>query len=510
MPWFDASFGSSKTGLVTVGYREVDNAGATVVARTTVGVVEIGGGGYGVDVVLNAATVTLEWDTGEATPIFAHENLEIRADANALDILYQEGVWIDTTGGAAAGTVLGVNGIQSNPVSNIADAITIAQAYGTKRFKLAGTIAPAASLIGYHFQATEGGGSVDANGQDLGGSIFDAVGITGTFASTSDMFGTAMAFFGTTTNWRGVAVRPGMSGTIVVAPGQVATFAQAASVVAGVSTPAIDVSGVGTQLNLRAYSGGMNIIGMDNAGSNASLEFTAGQVILAASNTAGTIVVRGIVSPITDNTAGATVITDAAVQGITINDTNLIVNTNLDVLVSSRATPADIAASELVITNAIAALNNISIADVQTALTNQGYTSVRALLLDNLDVAVSTRNSVVPMDNATSVAAHLATLNAIGALNNISVGDILTAVLTSGNTVDAELSAILALRDFIEGGRDIDFTGNDALGWQRIERDVAGTLIRRYNLFDELGSRINEPVSSFIARQGMISSEVAI
>jgi len=98
----------------------------------------------------------------------------------------------------------------------------------------------------------------------------------------------------------------------------------------------------------------------------------------------------------------------------------------------------------------------------------------------------------------------------ISALNDLSVGDILTAILGSGNTVDAELSAMLLMRDFLEGGREIDFVGNDALGWQRIERDVGGTLLRRYNLFDEAGARINETVASFIARQGMISAEVAI
>lgn len=143
----------------------------------------------------------------------------------------------------------------------------------------------------------------------------------------------------------------------------------------------------------------------------------------------------------------------------------------------------------------ITALNDISIADVQTALTTQGYTAARALLLDNLTNLDATISSVV---------------TAIGALNNLSVADILSAVLGSGNTVDAELSAILLLRSFIEGGRDIDFVGNDALGWQRIERDIGGILLRRYNLFDEAGARINETVASFIARQGMISAEVAI
>ena len=188
--------------------------------------------------------------------------------------------------------------------------------------------------------------------------------------------------------------------------------------------------------------------------------------------------------------------------------------------IAAQVVPMDAATSQAehdATQAAIGALNDLSIADVQTALTNQGYTAARALLLDNLDAAISSRNAVTPMTAATSQAEHDATqvgiglnLAAIAALNDISVGDILSAVLSSGNTVDAELSAVLALRDFIEGGRDIDFVGSDVLGWQRIERSVAGGLLRRYNLFDEAGARINETVPSFIARQGMISSEVAI
>ena len=183
---------------------------------------------------------------------------------------------------------------------------------------------------------------------------------------------------------------------------------------------------------------------------------------------------------------------------------------NLDVPVSTRSTPAQVSAIETSILAAIAALNNISITDVRTALTDQGYTTARAALLDFLDAAISSRNAVTPLPAAVDQAEHDATQAAIAGLNNLSVGDILTAVLTSGNTVDAELSGILAMFDFIEGGRDIDFVGDDVLGWQRIERNVAGALVRRYNLFDETGSRINETVASFIGRSGMIAAEVAI
>jgi hypothetical protein len=170
------------------------------------------------------------------------------------------------------------------------------------------------------------------------------------------------------------------------------------------------------------------------------------------------------------------------------------------------------------ITTGIAALNDLSIADVQTALTNQGYTTVRATLLDNLDQAISTTESNV--------------LASIAALNDISVADIMNNALSgSGETVDVALSrldnidnsvtgitAIVTnvsgslgeLYTLVRGGRDIDFAGNDSLGWQRIERNAIGTEVERYNLFDQDDNRITGTVASFISDQKMIAKEVRL
>jgi hypothetical protein len=76
MSTFYASFGSSKTGLATVEYAQIGLAGAVVEASTITGVYEVGGGVYGVDVVLNPAALSLLWNTGEGTPIFAHASLQ--------------------------------------------------------------------------------------------------------------------------------------------------------------------------------------------------------------------------------------------------------------------------------------------------------------------------------------------------------------------------------------------------------------------------------------------------
>jgi len=62
-----------------------------------------------------------------------------------------------------------------------------------------------------------------------------------------------------------------------------------------------------------------------------------------------------------------------------------VVSTNLDATITS-------------VLAAVAALNDLSIADIQTAMDNQGYTTVRAVNLDFLDIAVSSRSSHTPTD----------------------------------------------------------------------------------------------------------------
>jgi hypothetical protein len=136
-------------------------------------------------------------------------------------------------------------------------------------------------------------------------------------------------------------------------------------------------------------------------------------------------------------------------------------------------------------------------------MTAQGYTVARGVLLSNLDQVLSTTQTNIT--------------NAISALNDIDVAGILAGVLGSGESVDMALSRVdnmditlAALDELLQGGRNIDFTGNDSLGWQRVERNKAGAEVARYNLFDETDARITGTVSAFIIAQKMIASEVKI
>lgn len=66
------SFGSSKAGLSTVGFRLYDPAGNPAYGRTTAGVSDLGGGQYGAAVgIPSGFRGFITWDTGEASPAYA-------------------------------------------------------------------------------------------------------------------------------------------------------------------------------------------------------------------------------------------------------------------------------------------------------------------------------------------------------------------------------------------------------------------------------------------------------
>lgn len=76
------NFGTSKTGLATVGYRLLNNDGVEQLARTTTGVVETltGTGIYQAEISFPENwNGTILWDTGEGTPKYAAETFDVRA-----------------------------------------------------------------------------------------------------------------------------------------------------------------------------------------------------------------------------------------------------------------------------------------------------------------------------------------------------------------------------------------------------------------------------------------------
>ena len=70
------NFGSAKAGLATVGYALYDANHTIFQARTTTGVQDLSGGGYGVAIsILDAFQGSILWDTGEGTPLYTSEDI---------------------------------------------------------------------------------------------------------------------------------------------------------------------------------------------------------------------------------------------------------------------------------------------------------------------------------------------------------------------------------------------------------------------------------------------------
>lgn len=114
-----------------------------------------------------------------------------------------------------------------------------------------------------------------------------------------------------------------------------------------------------------------------------------------------------------------------------------------DIDVKTANLPDD-PADESLIEAAISGLHDLSIADVQSAMTAQGYTSGRAVLIDNLDKAISTLHDidVVGVQSAltnqgytTGRAPLLDNLDkAISILHDVDITDIQTALTNQGLT----------------------------------------------------------------------------
>jgi len=214
---------------------------------------------------------------------------------------YNGSIHINTKTGSA-GTLVGVNGTPENPVSNLADAVTLAAAIGVRKYNVIGNLTLTSSHDDWTFVGDANAAVIALNNQDVADSLFRNCELSGTIltgpiqAEGCDLDGVG--------NFTGHAHECGLVNGSDLGSGT-STFESCYSAVPGLSTPSLDLDDVAS-LNLRSYSGGIEIRNMSGAGQNASLEFIAGQAVLAATCTAGTITLRGV-GNLTDNSAGTTV-----------------------------------------------------------------------------------------------------------------------------------------------------------------------------------------------------------
>ena len=217
-------------------------------------------------------------------------------------------IWIDTINGNNPVTPTDYeDGTVENPVDNIADANTLALSLGISRFRVApgSSITLAATQANQEFIGTEW--TLALGGQNIAGTKFEGATITG--IGTGASYHLTHCSIGNVTLANGSMGWCQFTGTITASAASDYFTHDCYSGVAGSGTPVFDYgAAVGnTNLNLRRYSGGIQIDNKDGTGTDLMSLEGNGQLIVSASSS-GAISMRGNFK--VTNTGGATITTD--------------------------------------------------------------------------------------------------------------------------------------------------------------------------------------------------------
>lgn len=212
-------------------------------------------------------------------------------------------VHIDDVDGVA-GSVEGTNGTQGNPVDNLADAVLLTAGLGIKDYELHGStdIILTTPHANWHFSG-HNGSSVDPDGQNINGAHFDCLTLKNNLGG--DDISARFCKLQSLTNATGSYDFCQLIDNATLVAGDTHFF-QCASGVAGTGTPYIDLDGDDANarnLHLRGWLGGVELR-THTSTDTTSFDCPAGQIIVAASSTGGTVAMRGNIN-ITDNASGA-------------------------------------------------------------------------------------------------------------------------------------------------------------------------------------------------------------
>ncbi|MCK5613528.1 hypothetical protein KAR91_67280 [Candidatus Pacearchaeota archaeon] len=313
-------------------------------------------------------------------------------------------IWIDTINGSP-GTTDYESGTVFNPVNTIADANTLAASLGITRFE----IAPGSSMT---FVASQEGQVFSGNdwtlalgGQSISNSHFE-----GAFVSGIGTTATGDAHFdrcnlSTLTLGAAHLTECGLMGTLTLGAADTYTLADCYSEVAGNGAPIIDfgVAVGNTSLNMRHYSGGIQIEAMGDTGADTMSLEGDGQFI-EGTCTGGTVAIRGN-------------FTISGIINLTLSDDARF--SLSDILSDSNAFNGADIASILADTNElqtddipglIAALNNLAQSEILSDATPFAGADIASILTDT----------------GTTIPGLIAALNDLSAANvNTEVSDVL-------------------------------------------------------------------------------------
>lgn len=217
---------------------------------------------------------------------------------------YADGsIWVDTNSGVA-GTTNFINGTADNPVLTWGDALTLAAALNIFRFHIINGSLIQLSANSDNYTLLGDNWTLDLNTQSIAGIHVSGATVSG--VGTGSLHEFVECLIGTTTLADGRFINCGLTDILTLSAAASYFIDLCYSGIAGTATPTIDFGAavVNTALNLRNYSGGIEITNMNGAGADTmSLEGFGQLVINATCSAGGTIAIRGHFT-ITDNVGG--------------------------------------------------------------------------------------------------------------------------------------------------------------------------------------------------------------
>ena len=245
------------------------------------------------------ATVTPAWVSGlEPDATSEYEIIPGTSHAETQGGGYADGaVWIGPSG--STGTQLYVDGTVDNPIDDgqMANAKTVADALNLKIFRVepGSSVTLGAAFDNYEFRGY--GYSLALGGQSVNGSLFEGATISGNDDGSNT---TATLYRNCTLSDSTLGLHKmegcGLGGTttgITLAEAGTYDWDQCYSQVAGTGTPKVTF-GVGNQnLNMRHWSGGVQIENMGASASTDNMSIEGHGQVVEGTCTAGTVAIRG-------------------------------------------------------------------------------------------------------------------------------------------------------------------------------------------------------------------------
>lgn len=227
-------------------------------------------------------------------------------------------VWINTIEGLPG--IQFPRGTPTDPVSNWADADSIADSLNLENFKLQHTLImpPNEDLENYTIQGLN---TVDSVIVFQGGTTehLDLENLTYTGDMGTGFMISRQCVIGNLTNFEGGMFNCVLNGNITLSAAPFGSndtsFMNCVSGFPGDVRGVLDCNGTTTNIQFRNYSGGIEITNF-TSGNFMSIDCSQAKVILDSTCTAGQIVIRGVAEVIDNSGAGCTVVLDGTVTAL--------------------------------------------------------------------------------------------------------------------------------------------------------------------------------------------------